>query len=102
MSVSGETSTRHSQLSSDGIPAVWECIHQHEQPDWHAPGIYPGGLGIMREATDNYRRQVDPSFPVPDEAASPEQQVRVARWVLGYAGPSAWATAGICGLERGD
>jgi len=81
------------------IPAVWECIHRHEQPDWHAPGRYAGGLGIMTEASDNYREQIDPTFPRPAESATPEQQVQVAEWVLSYAGARAWTTASLCGLE---
>lgn len=80
------------------IPAPWPCIHAHEQPDWHATGKYPGGLGILDAAwAENGGLRWAPH----GHLATPFQQVLVGEAIVARYGWRAWAarTRAACGLQ---
>lgn len=82
-----------------GVPAVWECIHEHEQPNWNMHGSsYSGGLGQLNGAWTDYRNAGHLELPLNEGDAAVSDQVASAIWLLDRAGARAWSTAGLCGL----
>ena len=78
--------------------AIWECVHKHEQPNWQAPGRYPGGLGILRAA---WRENGGLQFAPTGNLATPLQQMLVGEAIVARFGWKAWApaTRRACGLR---
>lgn len=80
---------------------VWDALARCESSGrWNiANSLHQGGLQFAVSTWDRY---APPGYPRDAQLATREQQIAVARLVLGHEGPHAWPTCGPrVGLRRG-